>query len=62
MNSSRLSAEQIRNTGAEELVCYVTADNPQADIGEYPDSGKWFIEPQRKAFEMTAVDYYMREE
>jgi uncharacterized cupin superfamily protein len=53
---------QIRNTGAEDLLYYVIADNPQSDVSTYPDSGKWNIKPQRKTFEMTEVDYYKGEE
>ncbi len=53
---------QIKNTGTEDLLYYVIADNPQADMGHYPDSGKWFAKPQRKAFEMTEVEYYKGEE
>jgi uncharacterized cupin superfamily protein len=53
---------QIQNTGTEDLVYYVIADNPQADVTTYPDSGKWSIKPQRKNFEMTEVDYFKDEE
>lgn len=53
---------QIHNTGTEDLIFYVVADNPASDIISYPDSNKWFIKPQRKAFEMTEVDYYKGEE
>jgi uncharacterized cupin superfamily protein len=53
---------QIRNTGTEDLLFYVIADNAPADIIEYPDSKKWFIKPQRKTFEMSEVDYYKGEE
>ncbi|MGH8024502.1 MAG: cupin domain-containing protein [Limisphaerales bacterium] len=53
---------QIHNTGARDLVYYVIANNSQADVSLYPNSGKWFIKPQYKAFEMTEVDYYKGEE
>lgn len=53
---------QIRNHGTEDLVYYIIADNPRSDVGTYPDSGKWFVKPQRKSFEMTEVDYYKGEE
>lgn len=55
-------AHQIHNHGTEDLIFYVIADNPPSDVGSYPDSGKWFIKPQRKAFKMTEVDYYQDEE
>src|SRR5580698_417034 len=51
-------AHQIENTGTEDLVYYVITDNPQSDVGTYPDSSKWFIKPQRKIFEITEVDYF----
>ena len=53
---------QIHNNGTEDLLYYVVADNPQADIGTYPDSGKWFAKPQRKTFEIVEVNYYKGEE
>jgi uncharacterized cupin superfamily protein len=53
---------QMENTGTEDLVYYVITDNPQSDIGTYPDSNKWFIKPQRKIFEITEVDYFKGEE
>jgi uncharacterized cupin superfamily protein len=53
---------QIHNSGTEDLVYYVIADNPQAEITTYPDSGKWSIKPQRKSFEITEVDYFKGEE
>ena len=55
-------AHQIENTGTEDLVYYVITDNPQSDVGTYPDSNKWFIKPQRKIFEITEVDYFKGEE
>jgi len=32
---------QIQNSGDEDLVYYVIADNPIGESGYYPDSGKW---------------------
>ncbi|MBL9129308.1 MAG: cupin domain-containing protein [Verrucomicrobiales bacterium] len=55
-------AHQIRNSGAEDLVYYVIADNPPADVVDYPDSGKWFIKPQRKCFVLRETDYFAGEE
>jgi uncharacterized cupin superfamily protein len=53
---------QVTNTGIEDLIYYVIADNPPADVIEYPDSGKWLVKPQRKIFRMTDADYYEGEE
>jgi uncharacterized cupin superfamily protein len=53
---------QLRNTGAEDLVYFVIADNPPADITHYPDSNKWFIKPQRKFLTALEVSYYDGEE
>jgi uncharacterized cupin superfamily protein len=55
-------AHQIKNTGPDELVYYVIADNPPADVSYYPDSNKWTVKPQRKYFTMQEVDYYAGEE
>jgi uncharacterized cupin superfamily protein len=55
-------AHQIINNGTEDLIYYIITDNPQTDIGNYPDSNKWFAKPQRKIFEITEVDYYKGEE
>src|SRR5262245_61601674 len=55
-------AHQIINTGSEDLLYYVIADNPPADVGFYPDSNKWFIKPQRRSFRLQEADYYAGEE
>ena len=49
---------QIINTGAENLVYYVIADQHPADVTFYPGTGKWGIKPQRKCFELKEVDYF----
>jgi uncharacterized cupin superfamily protein len=36
-------AHQIKNTGATDLVYYIIADNPSADICHYPDTNKWSL-------------------
>ncbi len=55
-------AHQLRNTGTEDLVYYVIADNPPADIVHYPDSNKWLVRPPRQIFTMTPAEYYDGEE
>lgn len=55
-------AHQIKNTGITDLLYYVIADNPPADVTTYPDSGKWGIKPQRKYFTAYDADYYAGEE
>lgn len=55
-------AHQILNTGSEDLTYMVIADQPLADVIHYPDSGKWFVKPQKKVFEMNEVDYFKGEE
>lgn len=57
-----LESHQIRNTGTEDLLYFVIADNPQADVTQYPDSQKWFIKPQRKLFTTQNASYYDGEE
>jgi len=51
-------AHKVTNTGVDDLVYYVIADNPMAEVTHYPETGKWSIKPQRKFFEMCEVDYF----
>jgi methylated-DNA-[protein]-cysteine S-methyltransferase len=56
-------AHQIRNTGNAELVYFVVADHPQADVAIYPDTpGKLVIKPTLKCFTMNEASYYEPEE
>ena len=55
-------AHAIRNTGADDLVYYVIADNAVADVIHYPDRGNWFVKPQRKCFQMKETEYYPKGE
>ena len=55
-------AHQLINTGSEDLTFLVIADQPQADVIHYPDSGKWMTKPHKKAFEMQEVEYFKGEE
>jgi len=34
---------QLSNSGQEDLVYYVIADNPIGESNYYPDSGKWKV-------------------
>jgi uncharacterized cupin superfamily protein len=34
---------QIQNSGSEDLIYYVIADNPVGESGYYPDSEKWRV-------------------
>lgn len=56
------TAHQITNTGTEDFIFHVIADNLPADSTFYPESNKWQIKPQRKLFRMTEVGYYDGEE
>ena len=51
-----------RSAGSDDLLYYVVADNPPADIINYPDSNKWVVKPHRKGFIMQETDYYAGEE
>lgn len=53
---------QLKNTGTDDLLYYVIADNPPADIIHYPDSNKWLMKPHRKCFTLQETDYYADEE
>lgn len=56
-------AHQLRNTGSEDLVVYVVADNPVGESGYYPDSGKWIVRsPERRLLRSDDHDYYDGEE
>lgn len=55
-------AHQIQNTGTEDLLYHVIADNPRSDVVNYPDSGKWNARPPGKTFQLTERDYYDGEE
>ena len=56
------TAHQIINTGGEDFVFYVIADNLPVDSTYYPDSKKWAMKPQGKVFRMAETDYYDGEE
>jgi mannose-6-phosphate isomerase-like protein (cupin superfamily) len=49
---------KITNTGTEDLVYYVIADNPYSEVVYYPERQTWGIKPHRKHFEMKEVDYF----
>jgi len=53
---------QIRNTGTDDLVLLIVADNPPCDTVGYPDSGQWFIKPARVVVTGEAREFYSGEE
>jgi len=54
---------QLINSGAENLVVYVVADNPLGESCHYPDSGKWMVRsPERRLVRSEALDYFDGEE
>jgi uncharacterized cupin superfamily protein len=57
---------QIRNTGEEDLVFYVIADNPIGESFYYPDSGKWKVNrsspADRVVLKGKETDYFDGEE
>jgi uncharacterized cupin superfamily protein len=54
---------QVRNTGSEDLIVYVIADNPIGETSYYPDSKKWLIRsPERRLMRSDPLDYYDGEE
>jgi uncharacterized cupin superfamily protein len=54
---------QLRNTGAEDLIVYVVADNPVGESGYYPDSKKWIVRsPERRLMRSEPLEYYDGEE
>jgi len=53
---------QFSNTGADDLLYYLVADNPPVDVWHYPDSNKWGFRSPRKFFRTTEVGYWDGEE
>jgi uncharacterized cupin superfamily protein len=57
---------QISNTGKEDLIYYVIADNPIGESGYYPDSGKWKVNKTSAADRVVTksheTDYFDSEE
>jgi uncharacterized cupin superfamily protein len=54
---------QITNTGSEDLVLYVVADNPLGESCHYPDSNKWLVRsPDRRLIRSESLDYLDGEE
>lgn len=54
---------QLINSGKQELVVYVVADNPVGESCHYPDSGKWLVRsPESQLIRSQALNYYDGEE
>jgi uncharacterized cupin superfamily protein len=54
---------QLTNTGEEDLVVYIVADNPLGESCHYPDSYKWLVRsPSRRIIRSEDIDYYDGEE
>jgi uncharacterized cupin superfamily protein len=59
-------AHQIRNTGDTDLIYYIIADHPPAELIHYPDTGKWAAKSTisskgasgPRVFEMKEASYY----
>ncbi|KAF0094242.1 MAG: cupin [Puniceicoccaceae bacterium 5H] len=51
-------AHHILNTGSEDLELLIVANNSEADVTYYPNSGRWFIKPQRKMFKMQEASHF----
>ena len=54
------------NSGDEDLIYYVIADNPIGEAGYYPDSGKWKVNKSSAADRVVIkgqeTDYFDGEE
>lgn len=57
-------AHQIINSGDQELIYYVVADNPRGESCHYPDSNKWSVRSpgQRLLLRSKPLDYFDGEE
>lgn len=58
-------AHQLTNSGSDDFVYYVVADNPRGDSCFYPDSGKFAVAKEdgnEVIVKTTEVDYFNGEE
>jgi uncharacterized cupin superfamily protein len=55
-------AHQFTNTGLDDVLYYLIADNPASDYWHYPDSNKWGLRAPRKFFRASDADYWDGEE
>jgi uncharacterized cupin superfamily protein len=59
-------AHQLSNSGAEDFVYFVIADNPIGESGYYPDTGKWKVNRSSQADRVVVkgkeTDYFDGEE
>lgn len=62
MSKRRHRLPQITDTGKEDFVFFVIADNRPVDSTYYPESDKWQIKPQKKLFCMHPTTYFDGEE
>jgi uncharacterized cupin superfamily protein len=54
---------QLVNTGDEDLVLYVIADNPFSESCYFPDSAKWTVySPEVRSIRSQPIDYFDGEE
>ena len=53
---------QISNTGSEELVYFIIADNPPLDFSYYPDSEKFSVTGFKPFLRTTDMEYWDGEE
>jgi uncharacterized cupin superfamily protein len=55
-------AHQITNTGTDELVYFIIADNPPLDFCYYPDSDKSMVSSGEGFYRKAGSDYWEGEE
>ena len=56
-------AHQLTNTGKQDLIVYVIADNPLHESNYFPDSNKWTVPmPKRTVIRSEPLDYFDGEE
>lgn len=55
-------AHNMTNTGDEDLVYTIIADNQPADVVSYPATGNVFIKPNMKSYRLQETDYYEGQE
>ena len=56
-------AHALTNTGSDDLLVVVVADNPVGEAWYYPDSNKWGVPiPERRNIRSETLDYFDGEE
>ena len=53
---------QIRNTGKDDMLYLILANNPPTDLIHYPDTDQYLAKPPGKVFTMKEAEYYEQDD